>query len=309
MAAGLYPDEPVFADAMDEVLAAMGAAGRRLRDQWLRAEPTVSIDHVTVAQPLLFALDYALGRLVASWVGEPVALLGHCIGEIAAAALASVLSVADAAALVVDRVERLAAAPPGGLLAVQAAPEELAALLGPEVCVGAVNAPRQTVLAGLAGPLERTRTELLAAGLRCKTVPALTPFHHPVLAEFSRGAGELVRSIPVGRPRVPIYSGYTAGLLGPADIGDWRFWTEQPVRPVLFRAALDVLLAKGEFTLVEAGPGRVLAGLARRHPAVRSGRHTVHGLLAARPGPPEADRESVRRVRAALTGVEPALRC
>src|SRR6185295_10794969 len=86
MATGLYGAEPAFTAAMDEVLDAFGDA--RLRDDWLHADDPAVVDHVTRSQRLLFAVDYALGRLTLSWGVEPVALLGHSIGEVAGAVLA-----------------------------------------------------------------------------------------------------------------------------------------------------------------------------------------------------------------------------
>lgn len=148
MAAGLYAAEPVFAEAVDEVLGAMGAEGARMHADWLAERPELPVDHVLRAQPLLFAVDYALGRLVTSWGIRPVALLGHSIGEMAAATLAGVFTVRDAARVVLDRVTRLTAAPPGGMLAVAESAASLEPFLGDGVVVGAVNAPRQTVLGG-----------------------------------------------------------------------------------------------------------------------------------------------------------------
>ncbi|MEU3793620.1 acyltransferase domain-containing protein [Streptomyces fructofermentans] len=290
MAAGLYGHEPVFTEAMDEFFAAAGAEGGPMRDDWLAELPVTDMDHVTRSQPLLFAVDHALGRLVLSRGVRPAALLGHSIGELAGAALAGVFDPRDAAGLVLDRIRRLAAAPPGGMLAVAASTREVAPYLSGDVVVGAVNAPRQTVLAGPDAPLDAIGRALREAGFVCRRVPSLSAFHSPVLEPACRGAAERFAAVRRGRPAVPVHSAYTAAPLTESDIDDPRFWARQPVAPVLFWPALEGLLATGDHLLVEVGPGQGLSQLARRHPAVRRGSSAVVSLLPARPGPPEADR-------------------
>lgn len=303
MAAGLLDAEPVFAEAMDEALTALtdlGGHSTALREDWLGTDDTAVMDHVTRSQPLLFAVDYALGRLVLDWGVGPVALLGHSIGEVAAAVLSGVFTLRDAAALVHDRVGRLAQAPPGGMVAVAAGQDEVAPFLTDGVVVGAVNALRQTVLAGLDDPLRTVTAALADAGFVLQRVPASTAFHSPSLAPAMRGAGERIAALPVGEPRIPVMSGYTARFLTPAETKDPAFWSRHPVAPVLFWPALDALLAEGDLVLVEAGPGQGLSQLARRHPAVRSGRSAVVPLLPARPGTADQDVAAVRAAAGAL---------
>lgn len=218
MAAGLLDAEPVFAEAMDEALTALtdlGGHSTGLREDWLGTADTAVMDHVTRSQPLLFAVDYALGRLVLDWGVRPVALLGHSIGEVAAAVLSGVFTLRDAAALVHDRVGRLAQAPPGGMVAVAATQDEVAPFLTDGVVVGAVNALRQTVLAGLDDPLRTVTAALADVGFVLQRVPASTAFHSPSLAPAMRGAGERIGALPVGEPRIPVLSGYTARFLTP----------------------------------------------------------------------------------------------
>ncbi|MFC9505948.1 acyltransferase domain-containing protein [Streptomyces sp. NPDC057002] len=303
MAAGLLDAEPVFAEAMDEALTALtdlGGHSAGLREDWLGTADTAVMDHVTRSQPLLFAVDYALGRLVLDWGVRPVALLGHSIGEVAAAVLSRVFTLRDAAALVHDRVGRLAQAPPGGMAAVAATQDEVAPFLTDGVVVGAVNALRQTVLAGLDDPLREVTAALADAGFVLQRVPASTAFHSPSLAPAMRGAGERIAALPVGETRIPVMSGYTARFLTPAETKDPAFWSRHPVAPVLFWPALDALLAEGDLVLVEAGPGQGLSQLARRHPAVRSGRSSVVPLLPARPGTADQDMAAVRAAAGAL---------
>ncbi|MEV0219865.1 acyltransferase domain-containing protein [Streptomyces sp. NPDC050704] len=300
MGAGLYASEPVFTGAMDEVFSAMGRAGPALRADWLAERPSVPVDSAAWAQPLLFAVDYALGRLVMSWGVRPAALLGHSVGEMAAAVLAGVFRLRDATGLVLDRVSRVATAPPGGMIAVAAAPAEVEPFLTGDVVIGAVNAPRHTVLAGPGGLLAETARKLDAQGLTSRPVPSHTAFHSPVLAPCLAGAGERVAATARRPPLITVYSGYTAAPLRSVEALDPDFWARQPMAPVLFWPALDALLSSGEHLLVEAGPGRGLGGIARRHPAVRRGASSVVTLLPARPGDDEQDRLALRAAAEAL---------
>ncbi|MEU2261255.1 acyltransferase domain-containing protein [Streptomyces sp. NPDC019645] len=286
MGTGLYRAEPGFAAAVDEVFAAMGPAGTALRADWLAERPAVPMDDVTRSQPLLFALDHALGRVLLDRGLRPGMLLGHSIGEVAAATLAGVLRLQDAVRLVLDRVDHLRSAPPGGMLAVAASRAELAGKLCPGVDVGAVNAPRQTVLAGPAAPLAATAKALRAAGFTCAPVPSLTPFHSAALESAVHTGHRSLAGVPLRPPAIPVVSGYTATLLDATTATDPGYWARHPVDPVLFWPALESVLASGARLLVECGPGQGLVTLARRHPAVRSGDAQVLALLGPRTADP-----------------------
>ncbi|WP_327676524.1 acyltransferase domain-containing protein [Kitasatospora sp. NBC_00458] len=285
MALGLYRADPRFAARVDEVLALWGAEGRAVRRDWLAPDaPDVPLDDLRRAQPLLFAVDWALGRTVLDWGVRPDALLGHSVGEVAAAALAGVLTLAEAAAVMADRVHHLASAPPGGMLAVAGAPEQVAGLLGEGVVVGAVNGPRQVVVAGAEAPLAAAEARLRAAGLNTRRARTLSAFHSPVVAPAAALGLPVLRSVALRPPRLALHSGYTGGLLDAATAVDPGFWAGQPAAPVLFGPALDGLLAEGRWLLVEAGPAQGLTMLAKRHRAVASGDSAAVALLPARPG-------------------------
>lgn len=294
MAVGLYRHEPVFTLAMDSVFAALGKDGDLLRADWLADQPIVPLDDVTRSQPLLFAVDYALGRTVMSWGVQPDALLGHSVGEVAAGALAGVFSVADAAGFLWERVLQLAATPPGGMLAVAASAAELEPFLTPDVVIAAVNAPRQTLLAGPDRCLANSADALRASGIRCRRVSSRTAFHSPLVAAAASEAEAALRAITLRPPELPILSGYTAALMTAAEATDPRFWAGQPAAPVLFWPALDALLSLGDYLLVETGPGQGLSSLARRHAAVLGGDSAAIAMLPAGPGEERADRAAAK---------------
>lgn len=290
MGTGLYRDLPAFAAAVDEVFALMGAAGDELRADWLAAEPRLHIDHFRRSQPLLFALDHALGALLTERGVRPAALLGHSIGEMAAATLAGIFDLPAAVRIVAHRLDLLDEAPPGGMAAVAASRDEVAPYLRPGVEVGAVNAPRQTVLAGAGAPLRATLDALREGGFMWAAVGSVTPFHSTLLQPLADAARPLLAELPARAPRIAVVSGYTACRLTDDEAADPGYWARHPVDPVLFWPALEALVAEGPRLLVECGPGQGLTTLARRLPDVRSGRCEVLSLL----GPPTAgpDREA-----------------
>ncbi|MFK0173639.1 acyltransferase domain-containing protein [Streptomyces sp. NPDC090306] len=294
MAAGLYRREPVFTAAVDAVLSHMGEEGARVRADWLDPRhAAIDIDDVRRAQPLLFAIDYALGRMILSWGVRPVAFLGHSAGELVAAVFAGVVGLRDAVAMVRARVREAVKVPAGGMLAVAASEEQLRPYLVDGVGIAAVNANQQVMLAGASGPLTAVADRLRADRLTVVTVPATSPFHSPAMAPASDAIEADYRDIRFREPRSALYSGYTGGLMSPDDALSPRFWARQITDTVFFRNALDELLAADDVLLVEAGPRQTLTAFARRHRSVRLGAGAVSPLLPARTGTPEADRQSV----------------
>ncbi|WP_256102763.1 acyltransferase domain-containing protein [Streptomyces sp. Ncost-T10-10d] len=300
MAAGLYGYEPVFTDAVDSVLSRLGPEGCAVRKDWLADAPAETLDADTRSAPLLFAVDYAMGRLVESWGVRPAAYLGHSMGEFAAAVLAGVFGLDDAMRLLWQRVMMQRTTPAGGMLAVAASEQELSGYLGDGVVVGAVNAPRHTVLSGPEEPLRRVAERLAADGRTCRRLASRTPYHSPALAPLVPESEALIGGLRLARPHTPLYSAYTTRLLSDEEAVSPAFWAVQPMAPVLFGPTLDRVLREGDRLLVEAGPSQSLAVLARGHRAVRSGRSAVVSTLPPRAMGPGADRRSVRAARGEL---------
>ncbi len=287
MAAELYGTDAGFTAAMDEFFTLMGEEGSRLRADWLAETPKVPLDDAARAQPLLFALGNALGRALAEHGIRPVALLGHSVGELAAAALAGVFDPAGAARIMLARSAAMATAPRGGMLAVGARPADVQPWLDADaradgMGVAAINAPRQTVLAGPEPRLTIVEKALLDGGITVSRVGSRQPFHCPAVADPATLFEAGFAGVSLRPPQVPIWSTRTARPVSAEEAVTAAFWAEQLAAPVLFWPALDALLGAGEFTLVEAGPGKGLSMLARRHPAVRAERGAVVSLLPSR---------------------------
>jgi acyl transferase domain-containing protein len=294
----------VFTAAMDAVLDLFGEDGPDVRADWLAdgatRTPKIGIDDVRRAQPLLFAVDYALGSTVLGWGVRPTAFLGHSVGELVAAVFAGVVSLPDAVGMMRERVRHAVRIPPGGMLAVAASEEALRPYLRGDVAIAAVNAGRQTMLAGSSAPLGEVEAALRADGRTVIAVPATSPFHCPAMAPASEAVERAYRGVRLRPPALPLYSGYTGGPLSPEDALRPDFWARQLTDTVYFGPALDELLAADDMLLIEAGPRQTLTAFARRHQAVRLKASAVVPMLPARPGGPGEDRRSVLTAAARL---------
>lgn len=287
MVQDLYQQEPRFAEALDETLHLFSAAGADVAQAW-RTGDDAQLATTTVAQPLLFAVEYALAQLWRSWGVVPHRLLGHSIGELTAAAVAEVVSLSDAVTLVAIRARAMNRMPAGGMLAVAATADELADLLSAEIGIAAVNGPRQTVLAGPHDALAGLASTLQERGLRSRPVRTAHAFHTEAMREAADEFRSAFGDVALRAPRIPIVSAATGATMTAQQATDPTFWAEQLVEPVLFGPALEHLLTDGPQVLIEVGPGQTLTSLSRSHRALAEGGHAaVASLPPRRPNPGE----------------------
>ncbi|MFF4776744.1 SDR family NAD(P)-dependent oxidoreductase [Microtetraspora fusca] len=272
MGAELYRAEPVFAAAVDECanlftehvgldlreLMFAGSDGASEADELLR--------QTRYTQPALFTVEYALARLWQSWGVRPAAMIGHSIGEYAAATVAGVFRLPDAVRLVAARGALMQSMPPGSMLAVQRDESELAGRLPEGVSVATVNGPGTCVVAGPVDAIEAFAATLKAEKVGCKPLRTSHAFHsammEPILAEFTA----LVASVPRQAPNLPFWSNVTGRPITAEQATDPAYWADHLRQPVRFGACVAGLFAQYGDTpplLVECGPGRQLAGLAR----------------------------------------------
>ncbi|MET7644821.1 beta-ketoacyl synthase N-terminal-like domain-containing protein [Streptomyces sp. NPDC005426] len=301
MTAGLYRESPAYRRHLDEADEALAAhLGASVRDVILGGEDPA---HRPVAvQPALFAVGVALARTLASVGVTPAAVLGHSLGEYAAAVTAGALDMDEAARLVVLRARLTAGLPPGaGMLAVAAGAGELApALAGePDVVAAALNGPADTVLAGPLDALARIAGELAGLGIRAGELPTAHAFHSPLMAPVA--AGLRAADVRCARPALPVASARFGRMLRDEPL-DARYWAGQIEEPVLFDDALAALVRDLAPThLIEIGPRPQLTGI-----AVRGGRVGGAELLHPAPGP-EATARDLAETAGALyrCGVDP----
>lgn len=282
MAAALDAASPAFRRALHAVDAALSPhLDTSIRE--LLLDDTAGIDATAFAQPGIFALEYALAHALADAGVRPAWVLGHSIGEFAAAAVAGVLDLDDASRLVAARGRLMQRLPGGGaMLAVRAGRAELAELLAdePDVAVAAVNGPADLVLSGAGPALGRLRTALADRAVASTPLTVSHAFHSPLMAPMLAEFAAVARDCAYRAPALPIYSTVRGRLLEPAEVMDADYWVDHVGATVLFGDALTAALATDPTHVVEIGPRRTLTPLVGR---IRS--DLLPRCLAPSPGP------------------------
>jgi acyl transferase domain-containing protein len=306
MGAELYRREPVFRAAVDEcadlLRPHLDADVRQVAfDTGPEAARRLAATGYT--QPAVFAVDYALARLLEHWGVRPAALLGHSLGELVAACLAGVLTLPDAVRVVAARARLMQALPPGRMISVALDEEALRALLAREAgrvgdaCVAAVNAPGMCVVAGSAEETAEVERLLAARGVAVREVDTSHAFHSARVEPALPGLAETLRSVSLARPRLPMLSNVTGTWLTEGQATDPEYWVRHTRQPVRFADGVAATLVRHpDAVLVEVGPGRVLSRLAA---ACRAGAGGSAVVSLLRVDPTDEDGES----RAVMTGL------
>jgi amino acid adenylation domain-containing protein len=273
----LHATEPVFRAALDEVAGALrDELGFDLRDRMFAADAE-ALKATELTQPATFALEYALARLWMSLGVEPVAMIGHSVGEFAAAVLAGVMPLADAARLVARRGRLMQALPAGSMLSVRLGAAELRARLPDALSLAAENAPNASVVSGDTDAVEAFRVALEAEGVACRLLHTSHAFHSammdPVLDTFRAE----VAAVSLSAPRIRIVSTLTGLPLTDEEATSPDYWTRHMRHSVRFSPALLHALDDGTHAFLEVGPRPSLALLARQHSQSR-GRTIVASL-------------------------------
>ncbi|HEX5496861.1 MAG TPA: acyltransferase domain-containing protein [Mycobacteriales bacterium] len=254
--------EPVFAAAIRECDAAAGAFVDWSLAAELRAGRSVSrFDRIDVVQPVLFAVQVALAALWRSWGVEPDAVVGHSMGEVAAAHVAGALSLPDATRIMCLRSRLMRrASGQGAMLAVELSMDDARrAVHGHRevVSVAVNNSPRSTVLSGDTGALAEIARELESAQVFCRWVKVDVASHSPQMDRLRDDLVAALDGIGACEPSVPIHSTVTGGLVGADDL-DVGYWVDNLRRPVLFADQVAGLIGAGVAGFVEVSPHPIL---------------------------------------------------
>lgn len=271
--AEMWPGYEDAATEPDE--EAVKAAQARLAETWL-------------TQPTLFTIEYALAQW---WLAEgvtPVAMLGHSIGELTAAAVAEVMSLEHSVRLVSVRAQSMFDCEPGSMVAVEVDEETIKPLLGDGVELAVQNGKASLVLAGPDQAIERLSAELDARDLAYRALRTSHAFHTASMEPAAEKVAELTATMTMAAPKIPIISNVSGTWYSDADRENPRYWADQVRAAVRFSDGLTTLIeaapaGQGTRAFLELGPAATLTGLVTAHPQ-RAGHHQARSTLPPRTG-------------------------
>ncbi|UQX03807.1 type I polyketide synthase [Streptomyces sp. RerS4] len=284
MARELYATHPAFARALDAVRDALDPhLERPLYDVLFAAEGTAEaalLDATAHTQAALFAVEVALYRQLEQWGVTADFLIGHSIGELAAAHVSGVLTLPDAAALVAARGRLMQALPTGGaMIAVEATQDEVTPLLTDRISIAAVNGPRSVVVSGDEDAATALAETLRARGRRTKRLTVSHAFHSPLMDDMLDAFREAAEAVSYAPPVIPIVSNLTGASVTAEEICTADYWVRHVREAVRFLDGVRGLAALGVTTFIEVGPGGVLTALAQDCLTDQDGDDAPQGLV------------------------------
>ena len=291
MARGLYESEPVFRAEIDrcaallagrfgiDLLAAMYSGGapaevapgagidlRRMLAQDTADPAATALNRTELAQPAVFVVEVALARLWMSWGIRPSAVIGHSLGEYAAAVIAGVFTLEDALELVAARGRMIQQLPAGAMLAVPLGADSVRPFLVDGAAVSTINAPEMCVVGGSPQAVDAVRARLAGAGHTARYLAATHAFHTPRMDPLIPALGEMVGRMTLAAPRIPFVSNVSGTWITAEEATDPAYWARHIREPVQFERGVAELLKDSGRVLLEMGPGQTLSTFVRQRP-------------------------------------------
>ena len=262
----LYETSPLFRAEIDRCASLLqGQLERPLLEVMFAAPGDDAIGGAEYAQPATFALQVALARLWRSWGIEPVAVMGHSLGEYAAAHVAGLLSLEDGLRLVAARGRLTRDLALEGSMGAVFAPEAVvrAAIAAADgaLAIAAYNGPEHFVISGPSAAVQQALARLEAQGVRVKALRVRHAAHsrqiEPVLGEFRR----VLQTVAFAEPQIALVSNVSGDIADHRQLGRVDYWLDHMRQPVRFAQSMQTLAAQGITHFIEIGPHPVLLGM------------------------------------------------
>jgi len=308
MGKGIYEIERVFREEMDKGFGLLKAlTGVDYKEIFYPSRPDDQrINRMLYAQPAIFVFEYALARLVMSYGINPAYMIGHSVGEYAAACISGVFTYEDAMRLVVKRGELMNSLPAGAMLSAQLTEQEATSYLNASISLAAVNGPGQVVFSGNAGAVDALAEQLEQKGISWVRLHANQAGHSYMLDEILAPYEEFLRTIPMKEPQIPFVSCLTGQLIKKEECTSPGYWRQHMRETVRFSDGIAVLDALDRTPVfIEIGGSNSLTTLLKQRYADRGGLNGTN--LVRHPKEEEDDQRYLadRLTRLWLMGVNP----
>jgi acyl transferase domain-containing protein/thioesterase domain-containing protein/D-arabinose 1-dehydrogenase-like Zn-dependent alcohol dehydrogenase len=268
----IYQTEAIFREQVDLcseiLLPQLGLDLRHLiyPDEENSDRASKQLQQTAIAQPALFVIEYALTKLWQSYGVNPVAAIGHSIGEYVAACIAGVFSLEDALSLVAARGQMMQQLPNGAMLAIPLPEDRVKSLLGQELSLAAINQPFQCVVSGSTTAIDVLENQLATQGIECRRLHTNHAFHSQMMEPILEAFAHRVKQVTLNPPNIPYISNVTGTWITATQATNPDYYAQHLRSTVLFAQGVEKLLATPEQILLEVGPGRTLTTLAKKHP-------------------------------------------
>ena len=254
MARGLYQKSQAFAATVDK---AAEVVGREIVDILLGQDGTL-LEQTRYTQPCLYIVEYAVAQMWRGWGIEPAFVMGHSVGEFAAAATSGLFSFEDGLRLIAERGRLMQELPAGGSMLAVMCSESKAALYAEGLSVAAINGPESVVLSGKSTEIERAQRQLKAAGIHNELLRVSHAFHsalmEPMLPAFHEAAS---RGVAFATCRIPMVSNLTGNPASSEQLSTPDYWVRHVREAVHFRQGVETLRAEGYVTQRDRDRGRI----------------------------------------------------
>jgi acyl transferase domain-containing protein len=264
----LYETQPTFRAALDACAEALRSRLDRPLLSLLEPETGGLLDQTGYTQPVMFSIEYALASLWRSWGIEPDAVMGHSVGEFAAACVAGVLSLDDGLRLIAERARLMQSLPAGGLMAAVFAPaSRVSAMIqscGDRVAIAAFNGPENIVISGDEPAVREVLARFEREGIKSKTLATSHAFHSQRMDPILDPLRQAAASIQYAPPKIEIIANLTGHAADGRTYAEPDYWSRHAREPVRFAESIQALAERGCKWFLEIGPSPTLIGMGRR---------------------------------------------